>query len=250
MSDANANVGNEPNGQNQLDNQQQQTGSNQPGGQNDAGNDKKPMFSWLRGLGNDKEPGTQQQQQTQTSPGFQQQQQQQPGKSSEERLQDFINGIPVANIQLNQEEFNDFRENGNLEKLNEHLANGQRQMYMHMLSTVNDLVKSGVEDAKKEMLAQANVNNISKDILDHVKSEYFEAAGDPVLGPVLESMVSVMLKNGETDRNKITEAAGDALEHMAGKLGKAFDKKEPGQSGDSNIHEPDNWTDFVKNQLG
>ena len=119
-------------------------------------------------------------------------------------------------------------------------------MHTQNLQVVNKLVISALESAKKDFIAQANVNNTAVDVMNTIKGKYPAQTSDKIVGPVIESMVSKMMSSGETDINKISNEVGKTVKYMGNVLGeKPVENRDRGA--DSVYTEkPDNWTNFLK----
>ena len=166
----------------------------------------------------------------------------------EERVQEYLKSVEVPLFEPTDEQ-RVAMQNGDFSAMNEYNTNAHRHMHMQNLQVVNKLVNSALESAKKDFIAQANVNNTAVDVMNTVKSKFPAQTNDKIVGPVIESMVSKMMSSGEHDINKITNEVGKTVKYMGTVLGDDGGKKTTdGNRAVDNVftEKPDNWTDFLK----
>ena len=220
--------------------------ANNDSAKNNGGDNEGFRFSWDHGLAEPKpEDNNQQVQQQQQQ---QQVQNQNQNEDASKQLENYLEKVPVQTIQFNEEQFEAFK-NGSLEEFNEQLVGMQKQGHLHTLQTANQMVRNMLKGFKEEVLREANVSNISTDVMDYVKSQH-AASNDPILGPVIESAVRKIMANGTVDKEEISKAVGKILEHMGEKAGgkpRSGSQHNPALDDNPNAHEPDNWFDFVQN---
>ena len=130
---------------------------------NDISNDDL-LFNWQSGLGSPDQDGAgdaKGEPVPPTPPA--------PSSSMEERVQEYLKGVEVPVFEPTDEQ-RVAMQNGDFSVLNEYNVNAHRQMHMQNLQVVNKLVNSALEAAKKDFIAQANVNNTATDVMSSIKS--------------------------------------------------------------------------------